>query len=258
MDPREAREQARIDYSLGRYSFWSAIFEPSSHRLVDVAGVSLSTRVLDVAAGDGNTALAAARRGATVMAVDITPAQVRRGRVRTQAEGSTVQWVEGDEDRLPFQEGSFDCALCTFGIEGRLDAAVDEMFRVVRPGGVVGFTEWTGEGFVGALEGLQASFASGREERHDGADGWGNERFVRSRLEARASLIDVSAEMLHCRSESVDRFCADCWRSDPEMRALDQVLSSDRRLAFQSQLRCESPSRIRSVHTPCRRTRTSS
>jgi hypothetical protein len=79
-------------------------------------------------------------------------------------------------------------------------------------------------------------FASPREERHEGTDGWGNERFVRSRLEPRASLIDVSAEVLHCRSESVDRFCADCWRNDPEMRALDQVFSPDRRLAFQSQL----------------------
>jgi ubiquinone/menaquinone biosynthesis C-methylase UbiE len=149
MDPQTAKQRGRIDYSFGRYSFWSTVFGPASDRLVDAAGVSPAMQVLDVASGDGNTALAASRLGATVVALDITPAQVRRGRLRTEAEGAAVQWVEGDEDRLPFPDATFDCALCTFGIEGPLDAAVDEMFRVVRRGGVVGFTEWTGEGVVG-------------------------------------------------------------------------------------------------------------
>jgi len=108
MDPQAAKQRGRIDYSLGRYSFWSAVFEPTSDRLIDTAGVSSGMRVLDVAAGDGNTALAAARRGATVIAVDITPAQVRRGRIRTEAEGAMVQWAEADEDRLPLRDVSFE------------------------------------------------------------------------------------------------------------------------------------------------------
>ena len=91
MDSQAAKQRGRIDYSLGHYTFWSAVFGPASDRLVDTAGVSPGMRVLDVASGDGNTALAAARRGATVIALDITPAQVRRGRLRTEAEGAAVQ-----------------------------------------------------------------------------------------------------------------------------------------------------------------------
>jgi ubiquinone/menaquinone biosynthesis C-methylase UbiE len=236
MDPQAARQRRRIDYSLGRYSFWSAVFEPTSDRLIDAAGVSPGMRVLDVAAGDGNTALAAARRGATVFAVDITPAQVRRGRIRTEAEGAMVRWAEADEDRLPFRDVSFDCALCTFGIEGPLDAAVDEMFRVVRRGGVVGFTEWTGEGVVGALWEPLSGFASPRMEQQE-TDDWGNEDHVRSRLSKHASLIDLRRQVLQGRFESVDRFCTDFWQNDPEIRALDAVLAPDQRRVLRSQLR---------------------
>jgi SAM-dependent methyltransferase len=236
MDPQAAKQRGRIDYSLGRYSFWSAVFEPTSDRLIETAGVSPGMRVLDVAAGDGNTALAAARGGAMVIAVDITPAQVRRGRMRTEAEGAMVQWVEGDEDRLPFRDVSFDCALCTFGIEGPLDAAVDEMFRVVRRGGVVGFTEWTGEGVGGALWEPLSGFASPKMEQQD-IDDWANEDHVRSRLSNHASLIDLRRQVLQGRFESVDRFCADFWQSDPEMRALDAVLTPDQRNVFLSRLR---------------------
>jgi SAM-dependent methyltransferase len=238
MDPQTAKQRGRIDYSLGRYSFWSNVFGPASDRLVDTAGVSPRMRVLDVASGDGNTALAAARRGATVIALDITPAQVRRGRLRTEAEGAAVQWVEGDEDRLPFPDATFDCALCTFGIEGPLDAAVDEMFRVVRRGGVVGFTEWTGEGVVGALWEPLSGFASpDHAEQQQDADDWGSEDRVRSRLSKHSSVIDLLRQVLLARFESVDRFCTDFWQNDPEIRALDAVLTPDQRSVLRSQLR---------------------
>lgn len=237
MDPQAAKQRGRIDYSLGHYAFWSAVFGPASDRLVDTAGVSPGMRVLDVAAGDGNTALAAARRGATVIAVDITPAQVRRGRTRTEAEGVTVQWVEGDEDRLPFPDVSFDCALCTFGIEGPLDTAVDEMFRVVRRGGVIGFTEWTGEGVVGALWEPLLGFASPDAEHQQDADDWGNEDRVRSRLSKHSSVIDLRRQVLQARFESVDRFCTDFWQNDPEIRALDAELAPHQRSVLRSQLR---------------------
>lgn len=147
MDRETAQWPETIDYSLGDYSFLSSIFEPSSQVLVDAAGVSTDMHVLDVAAGDGNTALAAARRGAAVTALDISPAQLERGRKRTEAAGLAVQWVEGDADRLPFADGSFDCALSTFGIdEGNVNRVVAEMLRVVKPGGVIGITDWTREG----------------------------------------------------------------------------------------------------------------
>ena len=210
-----------------------ADFRPAHRHRGCVAG----NAVLDVAAGDGNTALAAARRGATVIAVDITPAQVMRGRIRTEAEGAMVRWAEGDQDRLPFRDVSFDCALCTFGIEGPLDAAVDEMFRVVTRGGVVGFTEWTGEGVVGALWEPLSGFASPDAEQQQDADDWGNEDGVRSRLSKHSSVIELLRQVLLARFESVDRFCTDFWQNDPEIRALDAVLTPDQRSVLRSQLR---------------------
>jgi hypothetical protein len=103
---------------------------------------------------------------------------------------------------------------------GPLDAAVDEMFRVVRRGGVVGFTEWTGEGVVGALWEPLSGFASAKMEQQE-TDDWGNEDHVRSRLSKHASLIDLRRQVLQGRFESVDRFCTDFWQNDPEIRALD-------------------------------------
>lgn len=149
----------------------------AADRLVEACGVSEGERVLDVACGQGEVALAAARRGAEVTAVDSAPAPLERGRDLAGAEGLEIDWLEQDALDLPAGDGWFDRSLSGFGVIWTSDPrrAIGELFRVTRPGGSVGYTSWTNVGFVGSLlrlardEGLlpfgHLPSALGRDER---------------------------------------------------------------------------------------------
>ena len=102
-------------WGLGDYSSCRALLEPAARELSDACAVSAGQEVLDVAAGDGNFALACAREGASVVASDLAPAMVERGRARTEAEGYEIEWVEADAEELPFEDARFDCAGSVFG-----------------------------------------------------------------------------------------------------------------------------------------------
>src|SRR3954451_11350827 len=118
-------------------------------------------RVLDVACGSGNTALAAARRFAEVVGVDYVPALLAHGRERTAAEGLEIEFVEGDAQALPFADASFDVVLSTFGAMFAPDQpkTAKELLRVCRSGGRVGMANWTPEGFVGQMFAIVAKHA---------------------------------------------------------------------------------------------------
>ena len=142
--------------------------------------------MLDVAAGDGNTALAASRRGAIVTALEPSQAQIERGRQRARMENSPIAWVRADGRRLPFADSSFDGCLDSFGEE----MTVVEMLRVVRSGGVVGIAEWTGEGFFGAYVELIRRSSPG-PDRGEYRPDLGQEDFARTSLAPFAESIGV-------------------------------------------------------------------
>jgi SAM-dependent methyltransferase len=111
-------------------------------------------RVLDVACGSGNTTLAAARRAwANTVGVDYVPELLERGRERAAAERLDVEFVEGDAEALPFEDGSFDVATSTFGVmfAPNQPRAAAEIVRVVRPGGRIGLASWTPDGYIGQM-----------------------------------------------------------------------------------------------------------
>jgi ubiquinone/menaquinone biosynthesis C-methylase UbiE len=109
--------------------------------------------VLDVAAGNGNATLAAARRFARVTSTDYVPQLLERGRARAEAEGLDVTFEVADAEALPYPTGSFDVALSTFGVMFAPDhsQSASELMRVCRPGGRIGLACWTPEGFLGQL-----------------------------------------------------------------------------------------------------------
>jgi len=113
-------------------------------------------RVLDVAAGDGNLAVAAARRGAAVSACDLTPRMVELGRARSAAAGLAIEWVEADVEDLPFPAGGFDVVASAFGaiFAPRPHLAAEEMFRVVRPRGLVAMANYAEAGVLGRITAL--------------------------------------------------------------------------------------------------------
>lgn len=219
------RRPERDLYARGDYSFWSRIFEPSSGALTEAAQVSPGDRVLDVAAGNGNTALAAARRGATVTALDISRAQIEKGRVRARMGSRSIAWVEADARRLPFADGAFDRCLNSFG-----DAiAVEEMFRIVRAGGLIGITDWTGEGFAGALAKLQDSMRIDLVEAQPHTR-WGREDDVRTALLPHEQAIDIRHFTIPARFESVDSFCSELPQKDTDLN--HDELSLEQRKRF--------------------------
>ena len=111
----DLKERARTGWDRANYALLAERLMPVASDLVDACAVSAGQDVLDVAAGNGNAAAAAAAEGAHVVASDFSPGQVERGRERTAAEGLDVEWVVADVEELPFDDASFDCVVSVFG-----------------------------------------------------------------------------------------------------------------------------------------------
>ena len=151
-DVQPIKDIQKVMRSLGDYRELARQFEPTAVALVEACGVGPGIEVLDVAAGTGNLAVAAARRGARVVASDLTPRMVELGRERSAAEGLDIEWREADAEDLPFDDGRFDVAASSFGAQfaPRPQVAAAELFRVVSSGGTVGMANWTPRAISGA------------------------------------------------------------------------------------------------------------
>ena len=162
-------------------------------------------RVLDVAAGNGNAAVEAARAGAAVVASDWAPLMVEQGRERTAAEGLDIEWVEGDVEELPFEDGSFDCVVSVFGaMFGPRPAVVArELFRVVRPGGTVGMANWRPDGFQAGFFEILSRYRPPEPEGVVPSIRWGAEETVRERFADHAEEIRVEPRVVPWRFASL-------------------------------------------------------
>ena len=140
-------------WAAGDYAVVGSTIPLTAELLCEAVDVRSGWRVLDVAAGNGNATLAAARRGCEVTSTDYVPALLERGRLRVDAEGWRVNFQEADAEHLPFADAAFDAVLSTFGVMFAPDQAqaAAEMMRVCRPGGKIGLTCWTPAGFVGQI-----------------------------------------------------------------------------------------------------------
>ncbi len=140
-------------WSSGDYAVVGSTLQIVGEDLCEALDLRAGGRVLDVAAGNGNATLAAARRWCEVTSTDYVPALLARGRKRAEAEGFEVRFQEADAEALPFADASFDTVLSTFGVMFTPDQerAAFEMLRVCRPGGKIGLANWTPSGFVGQM-----------------------------------------------------------------------------------------------------------
>jgi SAM-dependent methyltransferase len=139
--------------SSGDYALVGVTLQITGEQLAEALDIRPGQRVLDVAAGNGNATLAAARRFADVTSTDYVPDLLTKGRVRAEAEGMKVDFRIADAEALPFDDGDFDTVLSTFGVmfTPNQRQAAAEMARVCRPGGKIGMANWTPEGFIGAI-----------------------------------------------------------------------------------------------------------
>ncbi|MFA5941357.1 MAG: methyltransferase domain-containing protein [Sinimarinibacterium sp.] len=147
----KARQQGA--WSSGDYAIVGTTLQIVGESLCEALDVRSGQRVLDVAAGNGNAALAAARRWCDVVATDYVPSLLERARERAAAERLDMQFREADAEALPFADASFDAVVSTFGVmfTADHDRAAAELVRVCKPGGKIGLANWTPEGFIGQL-----------------------------------------------------------------------------------------------------------
>jgi ubiquinone/menaquinone biosynthesis C-methylase UbiE len=147
----KAKQQAA--WSAGDYAIIGRTLQIVGENLCEAVNLRAGERVLDVAAGNGNATLAAARHFAEVTSTDYVPGLLERGRARAEAEGLQVTFREADAEALPFADSTFDVVLSTFGVMFTPDQAraAREMLRVCRPGGRIGLANWTPGSFIGEL-----------------------------------------------------------------------------------------------------------
>ncbi|HKX17372.1 MAG TPA: class I SAM-dependent methyltransferase [bacterium] len=160
-DLEAVKKRQQEAWAAGDFSVCATGIVIVSELLCEAADVHHGQTALDVATGSGNTALAAARRGGRVTGLDFVPALLERGRERASAERLRIDFREGDAERLPFEDGTFDVVLSTFGVMFCPDQerAAGELLRVCRPGGTIGLACWTPDGFQGQSFALTARYA---------------------------------------------------------------------------------------------------
>jgi len=153
IDLATIKSRQRVAWSSGDYAIVGTTLQIVGERLCEAVDLRSNQRVLDVAAGNGNATLAAARRFADVVSTDYVSTLLDRGRERAKAERLVVTFQEADAENLPFAEASFDVVLSTFGVmfTPNQQRAASELIRVCRPGGKIGLANWTPEGFIGKL-----------------------------------------------------------------------------------------------------------
>ena len=182
-------------------------------------------RVLDVAAGNGNFAIAAARLGAQVTASDLSPRMVELGSERSNAEGVDIEWKEGDAEALPFPASEFDLVASVFGamFAPRPALVATEMFRVARPGGSVAMANY-GAGYLSRLSDLIGRFSTQPTPDLPSPFLWGDPDEVRRRMKPHAATVEVEPMTLRFEFASFADWEARFANANPPLMAMKQLL----------------------------------
>ncbi len=190
------KHKQQAAWSSGDYAVVGTTLQIVGETLAEAIDLRAGERVLDVAAGNGNATLAAARRFADVTSTDYAPSLLDKGRARAAAEGLNVAFQTADAEALPFADASFDVALSTFGVMFAPDHASSarELLRVTRPGGRIGLANWTPESFIGRLFKLLGVYIAPPAGLRSPAL-WGSESHLRT-------LFPEGAAQLHCERRS--------------------------------------------------------
>jgi SAM-dependent methyltransferase len=222
-DLAEVTARQRQVWSTGDYSVIASLVHPVSEALVDAADVHAGWRVLDVATGSGNAAIAAARLGSDVTGIDYVPALLERAHQRAAAEQLDVRFAEADAQSLPFGDGEFDAATSVFGVMFAADQAraARELVRVVRPRGTIALASWTPTGFVGEMFRVMTSYVPSLL-RVPSPFVWGSEPGLRSLLAADLRYLQLRERTFTFRARSPEHF-VDMFGASygPTVRALD-------------------------------------
>jgi SAM-dependent methyltransferase len=236
-DLEAVKQRQQAAWASGDFAVVASRIVLVAEHLCDTADLQAGWRVLDVATGSGNAAIAAARHGCTTVGVDYVPTLLESGRRRAEAEGLAVELLEGDAEALPFPDNSFDAVTSVFGSMFAPDhaRAAAELLRVCRPGGTIALASWTPDGFIGELfrtvaahvpppAGVQSPML------------WGTEAHLRSLFGDGICSLEVHERTFTFRFESAQEF-VDFFRTwyGPTLKAF-AALEGDARDALEEDL----------------------
>jgi SAM-dependent methyltransferase len=207
---------------------------PPAAQLIKHARVTAGQRVLDVACGTGVAALTAARMGARVTGLDLTPELLARARENAQLAELEVEWHEGDVEQLPFGDVAFDVVLSQYGhiFAPRPEVAVSEMLRVLRPGGTIAFSTWPPELLVGRRFAQVARYLPPPPIPAAPPPLWGDPSIIRERLGTAVKDITFDRGRMLVPALSAKHYCTTMERvAGPLLRAVELLASDPARLA---------------------------
>jgi ubiquinone/menaquinone biosynthesis C-methylase UbiE len=201
------KQKQQAAWSSGDYAVVGTTLQIVGETLCEAADIQSGEYVLDVAAGNGNATLAAARRRANVVSTDYVASLLDAGRARAQAEGLQVEFQPADAEQLPFAPGRFDAVVSTFGVMFTADhaRAAREMLRVCRPGGRIAMANWTPDGFIGQL----FRTLGGHVPPAPGAKSpalWGTQAYLQELFGEEAAAIRCTPRMFNFRYRSAQEF----------------------------------------------------
>ena len=232
------KQKQQKTWASGDYSAVAARIVPVSERLVDVADIPAGSRVLDVAGGSGNTALAAARAGALVTSLDYVPELLVRAAERSRAEGLPIELVEGDAEDLPFADASFDAVISVVGVmfAPNQERAAAELLRVSRPGGKIALAAWTPDGFIGEMFRVTASHVA-PPPGVTSPMRWGTKKGVDELLGRSVTSMGARLSIHTFRHESAQAY-VDFFRTHygPTLKAFESLPDDDARAALEADL----------------------
>jgi SAM-dependent methyltransferase len=232
LDLAAIKERQRLAWTSGDYSMFGAALLIMSELLCEAVDLRPGQRVLDVATGSGNTALAAARRFGETTGIDYVPALLERGRERAAAERLEVAFRKGDAENIPLPDASFDIVLSTVGVMFAPDQekAAAELLRICRQGGRIGLTSWTPDSFAGeqgSLFGKYLPFSPGLKPPVL----WGTEQRLRELLGGGAKDLRIARRNFVFRYRSVRHYLevlqTQLGPTRETFRALDPVRRED-------------------------------
>jgi ubiquinone/menaquinone biosynthesis C-methylase UbiE len=207
VDLKALKTRQMNTWASGDYAVVGTTLQIVGELLAEACDLRFDERVLDVAAGNGNATLAAARRGCQVTSTDYVGALLDRGKERAHAEQLNVTFEVADAEALPYADANFDAVLSTFGVMFAPDqvTSAHELARVCRPGGRIGLANWTPEGFIG-----QVFKTLGRHVPPPAGvqppSLWGTEAHLRSLFGDNASAITVTPRVFNLRYRSAAHF----------------------------------------------------